>query len=109
MTTARHNTSATGSRERVRASAHGPRTKHDRHPTEGETGMTHDHHDVETEYLTIGEAAELLRVPVATLRWWRSQLIGPPSRKFGRHIRYGKHELLGWADQQGRVGGQPAR
>jgi len=70
--------------------------------------MAPEQHTVETEYLTISEAAALLRVPVATLRWWRSQLIGPPSRKFGRHIRYGKHELLGWADQQGRAGGHPA-
>jgi DNA-binding transcriptional MerR regulator len=70
--------------------------------------MTHDQQAVETEYLTIHEAAALLRVPVATLRWWRSQLIGPPSRKFGRHVRYGKRELLTWADLQGRPGGHPA-
>lgn len=62
----------------------------------------------ETEYLTMEEAAALLRVPVATLRWWRSQGIGPPSHKFGRHVRYGKCRLLRWADRQSRSGGDHA-
>lgn len=57
--------------------------------------------DEEIEFLTIQEAAVLLRVPVATLRWWRSQHIGPSSRKFGRHVRYPKRALLRWADDQG--------
>jgi excisionase family DNA binding protein len=64
--------------------------------------MNHD--DENEEYLTTQEAAALLRVPVATLRYWRSQGIGPPSRKFGRHVRYSKRALLKWADGQGRSG-----
>jgi excisionase family DNA binding protein len=64
-----------------------------------------NHHDDEhEEYLTIEEAAALLRIPVATLRYWRSQGIGPPSRKFGRHVRYPRLALLKWADGQGRSG-----
>lgn len=73
-----------------------------RHNEPKESTVNLDEHE-ETEYLTIDEAATLLRVPTATLRWWRSQAIGPPSRKFGRHVRYPKRALLRWADSQGRA------
>lgn len=62
--------------------------------------MSHD--DEEIEFLTIRKAAALLRVPVATLRWWRSRRVGPSSRKFGRLVRYARGALLRWADAQGR-------
>jgi excisionase family DNA binding protein len=64
--------------------------------------------DEDEEYLTIQEAAALLRVPVATLRYWRSQGVGPPTRKFGRHVRCPKRALLRWADGQGRSGDEHA-
>lgn len=47
--------------------------------------------------MTIEEVAERLRVPVATLRYWRSQTLdGPPSFKAGRHVRYRRGDLEGW-------------
>lgn len=73
-----------------------------------ENVMSGDDQTEETEYLTTEETAALLRVPVATVRWSRSQGIGPPSHKFGRHVRYGKCRLLRWADGQGRSGGDNA-
>jgi DNA-binding transcriptional MerR regulator len=50
--------------------------------------------------LTIQEAAAFLRTPVATLRFWRSQGIGPPSFKIGRRIYYWLYEILAWLDEQ---------
>ncbi len=38
--------------------------------------------------LTIQEAAAFLRTPVATVRFWRSQRVGPLSFKIGRRIHY---------------------
>ena len=38
------------------------------------------------ELLTLSEAAEVLRVPINTLRWWRQRENGPEFFKIGRHL-----------------------
>lgn len=38
--------------------------------------------------LTIEEAAERLRVPVSTLRYWRLHGLGPKSARWGRRVYY---------------------
>ena len=38
------------------------------------------------ELLTLPEAAEILKVPVNTLRWWRQLGTGPVFFKIGRHL-----------------------
>ena len=48
------------------------------------------------ELLTIAEAAELLRTPVATLRYWRHRNIGPRSFRLGRRVLYRRDELHAW-------------
>ena len=50
--------------------------------------------------LTSDEAAEVLRVPVATLRTWRSRRrgYGPPAVHLGGNIRYRPEDLLAWID-----------
>jgi DNA-binding transcriptional MerR regulator len=55
------------------------------------TGNTDEH-----ELLTIIEAADLLRTPVATLRYWRSIGYGPGSFRVGRVVRYWRHEIIDW-------------
>ena len=50
----------------------------------------------ETELLTIGEAAELLRTPVATLRYWRHRNTGPRSFRLGRRVLYRRDDLHAW-------------
>lgn len=51
----------------------------------------------EHELLTINEvAADLLRVPPATVRYWRSIGYGPGSFRVGRGVRYWRHEVLDW-------------
>lgn len=52
------------------------------------------------QLLTITEAAALLRVPVATLRYWRHLGTGPCGFRAGRHVLYRLSDLLNWIDQQ---------
>ena len=47
----------------------------------------------EPELLTITEAAELLRAPVATLRYWRHLGTGPRSFRLGRRVLYRSDDL----------------
>jgi excisionase family DNA binding protein len=52
----------------------------------------------EPELLTITEAAELLRAPVATLRYWRHLGTGPRSFRLGRRVLYRSDDLRAWID-----------
>ena len=38
------------------------------------------------ELLTLSEVAEILKVPLNTLRWWRQIGTGPEFFKIGRHL-----------------------
>ena len=38
------------------------------------------------ELLTLTEVAEILKVPVNTLRWWRQRSTGPEFFKMGRRL-----------------------
>ena len=58
--------------------------------------------------LTITEAAEMLRVPVATLRWWRHKGIGPRSFKMGRHVLYRLSDLEAFIEERLRQGNPDA-
>jgi excisionase family DNA binding protein len=57
------------------------------------------------ELLTIGEAALLLRAPVATLRYWRHRGTGPHSFRLGRRVLYRRDDLDTWIDAQRRQAG----
>lgn len=48
------------------------------------------------QLLTLVEAAELLRTPVATLRYWRHRGIGPDSFRLGRRVVYRREDLDQW-------------
>ena len=54
----------------------------------------------ELELLTLPEAAELLRAPVATLRYWRHLGTGPTSFRLGRRVFYRRDDLHAWIDAQ---------
>ena len=54
------------------------------------------------ELLTITEAAQLLRAPVATLRYWRHLGTGPRSFRLGRRVLYRRDDLHTWIDAQRR-------
>jgi excisionase family DNA binding protein len=46
-----------------------------------------------SEYLTLEEAADYLRRPVDTLRYWRKLGRGPKAARVGRGLLYRKAEL----------------
>jgi excisionase family DNA binding protein len=48
------------------------------------------------ELLTITEAADVLRTPVATRRYWRHQGIGPRSFRLGRRVLYRRDDVHAW-------------
>lgn len=52
------------------------------------------------DLLTVQEVAELLRVPAATLRYWRYCHTGPVGFKIGRYVRYERSEVQSWLHQQ---------
>lgn len=48
----------------------------------------------------IDEAAEFLRTPVATLRYWRSMGTGPKSARIGGRVMYRQVDLEAWLNEQ---------
>lgn len=53
------------------------------------------------ELLTLREVALILRVPEATLRYWRYRSTGPHSFRVGRGVRYWRREVHTWLRDQG--------
>ena len=52
------------------------------------------------ELLTLPEVADLVRVPVATLRYWRHLGSGPRSFRIGRTVRYWRSDVFQWLESQ---------
>jgi predicted DNA-binding transcriptional regulator AlpA len=52
------------------------------------------------ELLTMQEVADVVRVPVAKLRYWRHLGTGPRSFRIGRSVRYWRTEVRNWLEQQ---------
>ena len=50
--------------------------------------------------LTITEAADIVRAPVATLRYWRHLGTGPRSFRLGRRVLYRYTDLITWINTQ---------
>lgn len=59
-----------------------------------------EHPAVEHELLTIGEAADIVRAPIATLRYWRYLGTGPRSFRLGRRVVYRVADVQAWIDAQ---------
>lgn len=52
------------------------------------------------DLITLAEAAERLRMPEATLRYWRHVGTGPRSFKIGRRVMYRAADVEQWLDEQ---------
>jgi predicted DNA-binding transcriptional regulator AlpA len=63
-----------------------------------ETDLPH----LDDEMLTLKEVATQLRVPEATLRYWRNQSKGPRGFRIGRSVRYWRTEVAHWVEEQSR-------
>lgn len=49
---------------------------------------------------TIEEAAEMLRAPVSTLRYWRHMNKGPRAARIGGRLMYRQDDLEQWLNDQ---------
>ena len=56
----------------------------------------HEHHQL----LTITETADLVRAPVATLRYWRHLGTGPRGFRLGRRVLYRRADIDSWINAQ---------
>ena len=61
-----------------------------------------------SELFTLADVAELLRVPPATLRYWRHLGTGPRSFRIGRHVRYYRGDVEAWLSNQREAGDSEA-
>jgi len=59
-----------------------------------------DHAYPNDELLTMQEVAAIVRVPLATLRYWRHLGTGPRGFRIGRSVRYWRTEVHTWLQQQ---------
>lgn len=62
--------------------------------------MPHPSPSGNPDLLTITEAAELLRAPVATLRYWRHLGTGPTGFRLGRRVLYRRADLERWVSDR---------
>ena len=46
----------------------------------------------------MSEVAAVLRIPIATLRYWRHLGTGPRSFRMGRSVRYWRTDVFAWLD-----------
>ena len=46
--------------------------------------------------LTMAEVSALTRLPISTLRYYRSKGVGPPSFRMGRRVVYDEDDVLDW-------------
>ena len=53
-------------------------------------------------FLTVREAAALLRLSEITMARWRIEGNGPPHYKFGRRVVYARSDLIAWTEVQRR-------
>jgi DNA-binding transcriptional MerR regulator len=50
--------------------------------------------------LTLTEVAELTRLPISTLRYYRQRGSGPPTFRVGRRVMAYETDVLAWVDHQ---------
>ncbi len=67
--------------------------------------ITHQTQSPETphagdELMSMQEVADVVRVPVATLRYWRHLGTGPRGFRVGRSVRYWQTDVLRWLENQ---------
>jgi predicted DNA-binding transcriptional regulator AlpA len=52
------------------------------------------------EFLTLAEVAQVIGVPIATVRHWRYTGYGPKSARIGKRVFYRTADVHDWLDSQ---------
>jgi predicted DNA-binding transcriptional regulator AlpA len=52
------------------------------------------------DLMTMPEVAELTRLPIATLRWYRHTGTGPRSFKLSKRVMYRRADVVAWIERQ---------
>ena len=52
------------------------------------------------QLMTINDLADYLKVPTATIYYWRHEGVGPPTLKVRRALRYRRRDVDTWLEQQ---------
>jgi hypothetical protein len=71
-----------------------------------EPGQQKTTQTAQPEWMNERAAARLIGVSVNCLRKWRLFNQGPPFRKLGRMVRYGRDDLAKWLDSRPGGGGR---
>lgn len=58
------------------------------------------------DLLLMPEVSQLVRLPVATLRWMRHRGTGPAGFLLGRHVMYRRGEVKRWIAEQEQAAAQ---
>lgn len=57
------------------------------------------------EILTLDEVAQILKIPISTLRKWRTNAQGPKGFRAGKYVRYRRSAVEQFiAEQEGKEG-----
>jgi excisionase family DNA binding protein len=54
---------------------------------------------IEPALMTPDDVAAILQVPTRTLERWRTERRGPRFGRFGRHVRYRRHDIQEFMDR----------
>lgn len=57
-------------------------------------------HAETVEFITVQQFAEEMGIPVQTVYRWRTEGKGPRAHKIGRHVRFSRHSVNEWLEQQ---------
>lgn len=52
------------------------------------------------DLMTLPEVATYLRVPEATVRYWRHRGEGPPGFRVGKGVRFRRSVVVAWVDER---------
>ena len=50
----------------------------------------------EPQLMTIDQLSDFTQIPKQTLYRWRSEGVGPPGLRLGRHVRYRRSDVDAW-------------
>ena len=67
-------------------------------------GIQVDKAEDDDDLLLMSEVAEVIRLPLATVRWMRHRGTGPTGFKLGRHVVYRRGEVKRWVREQEQAG-----